>query len=173
MVIWIVGLSGSGKTTIARALRDSWKNCNPKTVLVDGDDMRQIFKTNQAHADYNIKARRINAERIVGICQWLDKQGFHVICSILCIFPDILENNRSDFSDYFEIFLDVPLAQVENDDTKGIYSAGRSGQIKNVVGVDLPFPRPNYSDLIVDNANPRSHPDTIAQQITESIEHLL
>jgi adenylylsulfate kinase len=170
MVIWIVGLSGSGKTTIARSLRNSWINSNPNTVLVDGDEMRQIFRTDQAHVDYNVAARRTNAERIVRTCQWLDKQELHVICSILCIFPDILQNNRNNFSDYFEIFLDAPLDQIENDDTKGIYSAGRSGRIKNVVGLDLPFPRPNNSDLTIDNSNPKSNPEDIAQLITTSIE---
>ena len=94
MVIWIVGLSGSGKTTIGAKLAVALRSNGRPTVIVDGDDMRKIFALDSSISNYQVSQRRLNAERIVEICRWLDTQGVNVVCNILCIFNDILLKNR-------------------------------------------------------------------------------
>jgi len=152
MIVWLVGLSGAGKTTIGRALCEKWQSIDRATVLVDGDEMRKIFRNDRSDDDYSVAGRRANAERIVELCAWLDRQGINAVCSILCIFPDILAANRELFSRYLEVVVDAPMDQLEARDGKGLYAAARSGEASNVVGVDIAFPIPEAPDLVIDNS---------------------
>ena len=170
MVIWLVGLSAAGKTTIGRRLYDIQKRHNEATVLVDGDEIRRIFKRDRYPAPYSVEGRRANAERIVELCAWLDGQGIDVVCCVLCIFPDVLAANRQRFSDYFEVFVDVPLAVAERRDAKGVYGPARRGESANVVGLDIPFPRPEGADLVIDNSPEGSDSDALAAQIVAALE---
>lgn len=113
--------------------------------------MRRIFNADQQPSDYGVEGRRRNAERIVEVCLWLDRQGFDVVCAILCIFPDLLEANRQRFSGYFEVFVDTPLETVAQRDIKSLYAPAIAGELRDVVGVDIEFPRPGAPDLTVDN----------------------
>ena len=72
MIVWLVGLSGAGKTTIARELHRQWQAREPATVLIDGDEIREIFKQDQNAAAYTPEGRRINAERIAATKALLD-----------------------------------------------------------------------------------------------------
>jgi len=131
--------------------------------------MREIFRHHQTENAYSVEGRRANAQRIVELCAWLDRQGINVVCSILCIFPDILKDNRTRFSNYFEVFLDAPLDQVEQRDSKGLYAAARSGRTSNVVGVNIPFPRPTAPDMVIDNSSSSLDADAATLSIIESI----
>ncbi len=170
MVIWLVGLSAAGKTTIGRRLYDMRKRHNGATVLVDGDEIRRIFKHDRHPAAYSVEGRRANAERIVELCAWLDNQGIDVICCVLCIFPDVLEANRQRFSDYFEVFVDVPLEVAERRDVKGVYGPARRGESANVVGLDIPFPRPEGADLVIDNGQEGVDSDVLAAEIAAALK---
>lgn len=165
MVIWLVGLSGSGKTTIGRELYERWKSIAPATVLVDGDEIRRIFGRDTAPDHYTLEGRRRNAERIFEICRWLDRQGINVVCCILSIFTEMREQNRSSFTRYFEVFVDVPVERLISRDDKGIYGPAVAGQRANVVGVDIPFPRPATADLVLDNSGFDVAPSTFAAEI--------
>ena len=152
MVIWIIGLSGAGKTTIGRALWTYWKESELNTVLIDGDEIRELFNDMNGANSHTIEGRRQNAERIYRICEWLDRQGINVVCSILSIFPDLRARNKEAFSQYFEVFVDCPLEILRERDSKGLYAGSQKGEIRNVVGVDIPFPRPKEANLIIDNS---------------------
>ena len=165
MIIWLVGLSGSGKTTIGREMYRLWKPVAPNTVIVDGDDIRRILRHNTDPQDYTLLGRYDNARRIVEICSWLDKQGINVICCILCLFDDIMLNNRQHFSEYFQVFIDAPLKLLEERDPKGLYYRALRGEEKNVVGIDIPFPIPQNSDLILNMNNDFPSPEKLAEYI--------
>ena len=169
MIVWFVGLSGAGKSTTGRALREKMHAENQATVLIDGDEIREIFRHDQTADAYTVEGRRANAQRIVELCAWLDRQGINAVCSILCIFPDILSANRTRFSKYFEVFVDAPLDQVEERDVKGLYAAARSGQTRNVVGVDIPFPVPATPDMVIDNSTPNYDADAAASLIIQTM----
>jgi len=169
MIVWLVGLSGAGKTTIARELHIQWQRQDPATLLIDGDEVREIFKHDSGPNAYTLAGRRINAERITAMSAWLDRQNINAVVSILCIFPDILLANRSRYQAYFEIFVDAPLAQLEARDGKGLYAAAREGGMTDVVGVDIPFPTPKQPDMVVRNDGPELDGGAVAADILARI----
>jgi len=165
MVIWLIGLSGAGKTTIGRALHLRWKELEPATVLVDGDEMRRIFAHDQQPSDYSRDGRRRNGERLFEICRWLDNEEINVVCCVLSLFPEMQARNREVFADYFEVFVDVSLERVVERDVKGIYRSAIQGCAENVVGVDIEFPPPPAPDLVIDNNDFDVPPDEWACMI--------
>lgn len=154
MVIWLVGLSGAGKTTLGRELALQWRAVEPNTAFLDGDELRLIFSQDHGPDPYSPEGRRKNAERMTGLCELLDRQGINVVCCILSIFPDMREANRRRFSRYFEVFMYAPLSVLEERDVKGLYAAARGGSLTNVVGIDIPFEPPQDPDLVIDTSVP-------------------
>lgn len=165
MVIWLIGLSGAGKTTIGRRLHGVWQAQAANTVFIDGDEVRELFKHDRGPEAYTLEGRRVNAERIRALCALLDRQGINVVCCILSLFPDLQAENRTLFSRYFEVFIDTPLDVVEARDVKGLYAAARRGDNPNMVGVDLVFPRPSLADLVISDATDPALVDDIARRI--------
>ena len=151
MIVWVIGMSGAGKTAIGTEVHRQWKATGAPVVMVDGDQVRRIVGQDQSDADYTLVARRENAERLFEICRWLDLEGINVVCSHLSLFADLRDRNRETFSSYFEVFVDVPIDVLVERDDKGIYQAARRGETANVVGVDIDFPRPERADLVVEN----------------------
>lgn len=152
MVIWIIGLSGAGKTTIGRLVYNKLKAQDPATVFLDGDDIRRIFKS-EGNEDYTLEGRKKNANRICEICAMLDRQGINVVCCILSIFEESRQWNRANYSEYFEVYISVPGRILrEQRDHKNLYASALRGEIKNVVGVDIPFKKPEAPDFIFDNS---------------------
>lgn len=151
MVIWLIGMAGSGKTTVGRQLFSLTRESHPNTVYIDGDDIREIFKNNQTPKDYSATARRANADRISMMCQWLDQQGHNVICSILSVFEESREWNRENYSDYYEIYVKASMETLFERDQKGLYTGARAGEIPHVVGFDIPFEEPVKPDFILVN----------------------
>lgn len=166
MIIWLIGLSGAGKSTVGRALTDAMRNNSDYPVVyLDGDELRDIWGDNLGHT---LEARNQNAHRISYLCRLLDNNGVTAVATVLSIFPEWLEWNRSNFSAYFEVFLDVPMEILEARDTKGLYAAFASGDTENVVGKDIPFPRPSNPDLTIDNSSD-TDPEEIVATILEAL----
>ncbi len=139
MVVWIIGLSGSGKTFLAREIYKKFKG---KKILVDGDVVRKYITYK---LKYSMTDRKKNSLLISDLCKFLESQGFMVICSILSIFKEHQKMNRKKFKNYFQIYLDVKLSLLEQRNNKKIYSK------KNVAGKKINFPKPYMSDIIIKN----------------------
>lgn len=152
MVIWLIGLSGSGKTSLGRELAAQLRRSAPNTVFLDGDEVREAFGLDRGDQQYTLEGRRLNAERLTALCCMLDRQGLNVVCCVLSIFPEMRARNRDIFGSYFEVFLDAPLDILQKRDVKGLYAAARDSRVSNVVGLDIPFPRPGSADLVIDTS---------------------
>lgn len=149
MVVWIIGLAGAGKTTIGREVHARLKSRNRATVLIDGDTIRSIMGDDLGHS---VADRERNGWRVARLCAELERQQIDVVCCILSLFHDQQQWNRDHLTDYFEVFLDVPMPVLEARDQKGLYSGARAGRVHDVVGVDIPFAPPPHADLVIDNA---------------------
>jgi adenylylsulfate kinase len=152
MVIWLVGLSGAGKTTIGKMLYQSMKSTHRHTVFIDGDEVREMFRHDQHEDAYSLIGRRTNAERIQAMCAWLENQDIDVVCCILSVFEEISQHNKQRFKQYFEVFVDTPLELLIERDGKGLYQAALSGKSKNVVGIDLDYTAPQCPNLVISNS---------------------
>ena len=95
MVIWSIGLAGSGKSTISNIIYEKFLNSNLPTILLDGDEIRSIFGNDLG---YSFEDRLKNASRIRELCKLLDKNGIHVVCAILSISEKDRNWCRKNFS---------------------------------------------------------------------------
>jgi cytidine diphosphoramidate kinase len=162
LVTWIIGLSGSGKTTLGKELWQIWRSDSPKVVFLDGDLLRDVWGDDLGH---DVKARYKNARRISHLCRLLDQQEVNVVACVLSMFPEWQAWNRREFSSYYEIFLDLPLRMLEERDPKGIYKKFREGEVTDVVGLDIKFPKPQNPDLVVGSIDQKCGPQELATKI--------
>ena len=127
---WITGLSASGKTTLSTLLVEYLRKNKIEVVHFDGDDLREVF------SDYgNSKTDRLKrAKKFSKLCKLIIDQGFSVVIGIIGLSHELQEWNRKNIDNYIEIFLDIPLTELEKRDPKGIYRDAREGKIKNVAG---------------------------------------
>jgi len=148
MVIWIIGLSGTGKTTLATQVVERIRQLKGKVVLLDGDLIRDLFGNDVNHT---IEGRRRNAERLSVLTKFLADQGVHVVAAVLSIFPEWRRWNRENIADYSEVYLKASMQTLLRRDIKNLYAKAARGEIVDVVGVDIPFPEPENPDLVIEN----------------------
>jgi adenylylsulfate kinase-like enzyme len=167
MVVWLTGISGAGKTTIAESILAVLKPLMPGLILVDGDVVRELFG---AGLGFDENSRVIQIGRIQRLAMFLARQEVRVIVTALYANPDLLRWNRSNLPGYFEVYVNTPLATAEGRDTKGLYSKARSGDLLNVVGIDIPWHEPQNPDMIVNSVG--TTPAELAWKIIEAVPQL-
>lgn len=139
---WITGLSGAGKTTISKELIKLMKKNHKNVVLLDGDNLRDILKNNSFN-----ETNRVNLSyQYASMTNLLLNQGIHVVAAFMALFSEIHLWNRKNISNYVEVFLDVPISELERRDPKGLYRKYRLGEIKNMAGLDLNADMPSHPD---------------------------
>lgn len=152
-VIWITGLSGTGKSTLAAALVARLHRNNPRVVLLDGDDLREAFGRVAGHE------RKDRLELAYGygrLCRLLSSQGFDVVIATISLFHEVHDWNRRHLPNYLEVFLKAPMEVLAERDPKGIYNQARNGQLANVAGVDLAVDEPASPHIVLDHSVGRS-----------------
>lgn len=148
IVYWITGLSGAGKTTIGRELYKQIREQRPNVVLLDGDQLREVFANDLG---YTKEERYQCAMRYSRICRMLAEQDLTVICCTISMFDQVREWNRQNMEQYREIYVRVPMEVLRLRNQKGLYSGVKHGITEDVVGEDLELQLPQNPDLILDN----------------------
>lgn len=163
-VLWLTGLSGSGKSTIASQLEKMLFASGKHSYLLDGDNIRQGLNRDLGFSDAD---RVENIRRIAELARLMVDAGLIVITSFISPFRSERAMARSLFAagEFIEIFIDTPLDECERRDPKGLYVKARRGEIRNFTGLDSPYEAPHSPELIIDTLG--STADTAAARILE------
>jgi len=140
---WITGLSATGKTTLSKLLVDSFRASGKVVVHLDGDELRQVLSDEA----YTREERIALGIRYSRLCRLLINQGIDVVISVIGLFKELHRWNKENIPNYIEIFIDTPLEELINRDPKGLYKKHKSGEIKNIAGMDLKVDFPVDPDI--------------------------
>jgi adenylylsulfate kinase len=149
-VIWLTGLPGSGKTTIAKALYPKLKESGFKVELLDGDVVRKELSP---ELGFTKQDREIHARRVVYLSKLLSRNG---IISIVCLISPYREFRRYARSEtntnnnFYEVYVKCSLETCVRRDPKGLYKKALSGEIKDLTGLQDPYEEPKNPEIIVD-----------------------
>jgi adenylylsulfate kinase len=145
-VIWLTGLSGSGKSTIANLLEKKLYEQSHHTYLLDGDNVRHGLCGDLGFDD---KARVENIRRISELSKLFVDSGLIVITAFISPFKDDRDYCRSllQAGEFVEVFVDTPLAVCEQRDPKGLYKKARQGDIKHFTGIDSAYQAPTAPEI--------------------------
>ncbi len=167
MVIWITGLSASGKTTLSRAFEKKVKGSVPNMVLLDGDIVRQLYGDDLGYEESD---RYKQITRIQNLATFLEKQSIVVVVAALYSHPDLLKQNRNNFKQYFEVYLHASIGVLQKREFKGLYQKALNKEILNVVGVDIPWNTPVEPDMVFelsDNLSPELMADKLIERLPD------
>lgn len=167
VVIWLTGLSGSGKTTIAVALEKELAKKGFLTQILDGDNIRAGINNNLGFSEAD---RKENIRRIAEVSKLFLECGIVTINCFVSPTNEIREQAKKIIgsNDFLEIFVNTPLEICEQRDVKGLYKKARAGEIKDFTGISSPFEAPTNPFLEVKTAN-----KTIAESVTEILASVL
>ena len=140
---WMTGLSATGKTTLSKLLVDSFRASGKVVVHLDGDELRQVLSDEA----YTREERIALGIRYSRLCRLLINQGIDVVISVIGLFKELHRWNKENIPNYIEIFIDTPLEELINRDPKGLYKKHKSGEIKNIAGMDLKVDFPVDPDI--------------------------
>ncbi len=165
MVIWITGLAGAGKTTLCNAILSKRSSFETNLIRLDGDEVRQVFGQD---VGYQVGDRQKQFGRIQRLAKMLDEQGQVVLVGVLYSNPQLLAWNRANIKNYFEVYLKTEMKTLIARDQKQLYSKAAKGEVKDVVGVDIPWIPPIEPDFVVDSELGRS-PEHWATEIVNQL----
>jgi bifunctional enzyme CysN/CysC len=165
-VLWLTGLSGAGKSTIANLLEKRLHAMGRHTYLLDGDNVRHGLNKDLG---FTAADRVENIRRIAEVSKLMVDAGLIVITAFISPFRAERAMARALFppGEFLEIFVDAPLSVAESRDPKGLYRKARRGEIKNFTGIDSPYEPPEAPELVLDTAA------VPAQEAVEKILRLL
>jgi len=148
-VLWLTGLSGSGKSTIANIVEKKLARMNRHTFLLDGDNVRHGLNKDLGFTDAD---RVENIRRVGEVAKLMTDAGLIVITAFISPFRSERDMVRSMMQpgEFVEVFIDTPLEVAESRDVKGLYAKARSGALKNFTGIDSPYETPNNAEIVID-----------------------
>jgi adenylyl-sulfate kinase len=168
-VVWLTGLSGAGKSTIASALEKELFQLRMHTYVLDGDNLRHGLNANLGFAPED---RAENIRRVSEVAKLMADAGTVVITSFISPYRADRARARSIAlqagAEFVEIFVDAPLAVCEERDPKGLYQKARAGELKGFTGIDAPYEPPEDPEITV-----RTDRQTPAESIEKILADLL
>tara|TARA_B100000795_G_C22805991_1_gene444936 strand:- start:111 stop:632 length:522 start_codon:yes stop_codon:yes gene_type:complete len=142
-LIWVTGLSGSGKSYIAKEIKKKLNEKKINNIIIHGDDLRRIFKLNK----YDKKSRLSYAYSYSLLCKKITNQGINVIIATIAMFHEIRKWNRKNIKNYYEVYLKTSYNLIKKRNKKKLYLSKKI----NVIGKDIKPELPKNPDFIFNN----------------------
>ena len=145
--LWFTGLSGAGKTTLARLVETELSARGHKVEVLDGD----IIRTNLSKGlGFSKEDRDTNIRRIGFVCNLLTRNDVVAIAAAISPYREVREELRRDIGAFVEVYVSCPIAVLAERDVKGLYKKALAGEIKNFTGVDDPYESPLAAEVVVE-----------------------
>ena len=163
-VVWLTGLSGSGKSSTADALEKKLYTLGYKTYILDGDNVRHGLNSDLGFTDAD---RVENIRRVAEMAKLMADAGLIVITAFISPFISERDYARQIVADdeFIEVFVDTPLEVCEARDPKGLYKKARAGQLKNFTGIDSEYQKPKNPEIVLQSSD--KTPEELADYVLE------
>jgi len=161
-IVWLTGLSGAGKSTIANLVEKKMHALGRHTYLLDGDNVRHGLNKDLGFTEAD---RVENIRRVAEVAKLMLDAGLIVITAFISPFRAERRMARSlvQSDEFIEVFIDTPVAVAEQRDPKGLYKKARRGELKNFTGIDSPYEAPEAPEIRLETT--RMSADESAEKI--------
>ena len=165
-VLWLTGLSGAGKSTIADLVEKQLLACGRHTMLLDGDNVRHGLNRDLGFTDAD---RVENIRRVGEVAKLMTEAGLIVICSFISPFraERRMVRELTAPTDFLEIFVDTPLDECIRRDPKGLYAKAKAGRIEHFTGLDSPYETPEAPEMHVTTVG--TTPDSVVEDVLDEL----
>jgi adenylylsulfate kinase len=165
--LWFTGLSGAGKTTLARLVETELSARGHKVEVLDGD----IIRTNLSKGlGFSKEDRDTNIRRIGFVCNLLTRNDVVAIAAAISPYREVRDELRRDIGSFVEVYVRCPIEVLAERDVKGLYKKALAGEIKNFTGVDDPYESPLAAEVIVETDT--ETPEESAARIIAKLEEM-
>ncbi len=145
-VLWFTGLSGAGKTTIAKALEPILRERGLRVERLDGDIVRQSLTRDLG---FSKEDRYTNIERVTFVAKLLSRNGVAVLASFISPYRDMRARVRREVTNFIEVYVSTPVEVCAQRDVKGLYARAFAGEIPNFTGVSDPYEPPENPEIVL------------------------
>ncbi len=159
--LWFTGLSGSGKTALAKVVESELRSRGRKVERLDGDIVRESLTKDLG---FTKEDRDTNIERVTFVAKLLTRNGVAVLCSFISPYRERRAKSRAEIGNFVECYVECPLEVCMERDVKGLYQRAMNGEIENFTGISDPYESPESAEIVVHTAQ---------QTIEESTGHIL
>jgi len=149
LTVWLTGLSGAGKTTIAVRLADELRRHGRRVEVLDGDVVRENLSKGLG---FSKEDRDTNIRRIGFVAQLLTRNGVVAVVAAISPYRAVRDEVRRSIGRFVEVYVRCPLEELVRRDVKGLYRRALAAEIPNFTGVSDPYEEPEYPEVIVDSA---------------------
>ena len=168
-VIWLTGLSGAGKTTLAQALSTRLTALGKRVETLDGDEVRENLSRGLGFSQQD---RETNIRRIGFVARLLARNGVVVLGAAISPYRqsrgDVRQSIESEGLRFLEVFVRCPIETLIDRDVKGLYAKALSGEVKQFTGISDPYEQPLLPEIIVDTSE-----ESIEESTAKILEHVL
>jgi adenylyl-sulfate kinase len=164
VTVWFTGLSGAGKTAIAKGVERELRERGLKVERLDGDIVRKSLTRDLG---FTKEDRNKNIERVTFVAKLLTRNDVVVLCSFISPYQARRDRSRQEIGSFVEVYVECPLEVCAERDVKGLYEKAFAGEIENFTGVSDPYEPPENPDLVCHTAQ-----EDVAESAAKVVDYL-